>query len=266
MLVVFTAGIGFLLGASTFSWLEFLILCLGGFLVTGAANAFNQVIEKDFDKLMKRTEDRPLAAKRMTISEGVLAAGFMSLFGISLLALLNPLTALLGTFSLVIYAFIYTPVKRISPIAVLIGAIPGALPPMIGWTAATGTLGMEAFLIFGIQFLWQFPHFWAIAWLSHEDYTKAGYFLLPSPGGKDKATAFQCLLYALSLIPIGMIGYIFSIIGWFPAIIVTITGIVYTKAAWQLYQECSDEAARKLMFSSFFYLPITLLALLIGLL
>lgn len=266
MLVVFTAGIGFLLGTSTFSWEAFMLLCLGGFLVTGAANAFNQILEKDFDKLMKRTENRPLAAGRMTTSEGVMAAGFMSLFGISLLALLNPLTALIGTFSLVIYAFIYTPVKRISSIAVLIGAIPGALPPMIGWTAATGTLGMEAFLLFGIQFLWQFPHFWSIAWLSHEDYTKAGYFLLPSEGGKDKDTAFQCLLYALSLIPIGFIGFVFGIIGWLPAVIVTIMGALYTKAAWGLYQSCSNQAAKKLMFSSFFYLPITLLALLIGLL
>ena len=265
-MVVFSAGIGYVLGAGyNFSWVGLAVLCLGGFLITGASNALNQVLEKDYDSIMKRTANRPLATGRMSVSEAVMAAGFMSLIGITLLALFNPLTALIGTVSMIIYAFIYTPVKRVSPIAVLIGAIPGALPPMIGWVAATGNLGIEALALFGIQFLWQFPHFWAIAWVGNEDYTKAGYKLLPSKGGKDKQTALQCLIYTLFMLPMGVSLFWLGVTGWISAVIVTGAGLMFTYYAWKLYKECTDKAALHLMFSSFVYLPVTLIALMMDL-
>lgn len=265
LLVVFTAGIGYVIGSGQyFTWTGFILLSLGGFLITGAANALNQVLEKDYDKLMPRTANRPLPTGRMTTSTAVLSAGFMSLVGILLLATFNPLTALIGTISLIIYAFVYTPVKRISSIAVLIGAIPGALPPMIGWVAATGTMGSEAILLFAIQFVWQFPHFWAISWLQHDAYKKAGYHLLPSKGGRDKSSALQCLIYAVFLIPISLATGWIGMVSWLVVGIITLTALYYTYYAWKFYQTCTMEAAKKLMFSSFFYLPIVMIALLLG--
>jgi protoheme IX farnesyltransferase len=265
LLVVFTAGIGYVIGSGQhFTWLNLVVLSLGGFLITGAANALNQVLEKDSDKLMSRTSNRPLPTGRMTTSTAVLAAGFMSLVGITLLASFNPLTALIGTVSLIIYAFVYTPVKKISSIAVLIGAIPGALPPMIGWVAATGTLGAEAIMLFAIQFIWQFPHFWAIAWLQHDDYKKVGYHLLPSKGGRDKSSALQCLIYAIFLIPISLtVGFI-GMASWIVVGVITAAALYYIFYAWKFYQNCTMEGAKKLMFSSFFYLPIVMIALLLG--
>ena len=265
LLVVFTSGIGYVIGSGqSFSWSGLLLLSLGGFLITGAANTLNQVLEKEYDKLMPRTQNRPLASGRMTVSEAVLAAGFMSLVGIFLLAMFNPLTALIGTVSLIIYAFLYTPIKRISSIAVTIGAIPGALPPMIGWVAATGNLGSEAIILFAIQFFWQFPHFWAIGWLQHDAYKKAGYHLLPSKGGRDKSSALHCLIYALFLVPISLfVGWI-GMVGWLVVAVITITALYYAFYAWKFYQSCTMEAAKSLMFSSFFYLPIVMIAILLG--
>lgn len=265
LLVVFTAGIGYVLGSGQyFTWLNLLLLCLGGFLITGAANALNQVLEKDSDKQMPRTADRPLPMGRMTISEAVLAAGFMSLIGITLLASFNPLAALIGTVSLIIYAFVYTPVKKISSIAVLIGGIPGALPPMIGWVAATGTLSIEAIVLFAIQFIWQFPHFWAIAWLQHDDYKKVGYHLLPSKGGRDKSSALQCLIYAIFLLPISLTVGLIGMASWIVVGIITLAALYYIFYAWKFYNTCTMEGAKKLMFSSFFYLPIVMITLLLG--
>lgn len=265
LLVVFTAGIGYALGSGPyFTWLNLVLLSLGGFLITGAANALNQVLEKDTDKIMPRTENRPLPTGRMTISEAVLAAGFMSLIGITLLASFNPLAALIGTISLIIYAFVYTPVKKISSIAVLIGAIPGALPPMIGWVAATGTLGPEAIILFAIQFVWQFPHFWAIAWLQHDDYKKVGYHLLPSKGGRDKSSALQCLIYAIFLIPISLAVGIIGMASWIVVGIITAAALYYIFYAWKFYNTCTMDGAKKLMFSSFFYLPVVMVTLLLG--
>ncbi len=260
--MVFSAGIGYLLAAPVFSWGELLVLCLGGFLVTGAANALNQVLEQDLDKQMARTAKRPLATGRMTTNEAVLLAGLMSLVGITLLAFFNALTGLLGMISLIFYAFIYTPMKRVSPVAVTIGAIPGAFPPMIGWVAVTGTLDPEALILFGIQFMWQFPHFWAIAWLRYEDYAKAGFFLLPTRK-RDKVSAMQALLYALFLIPIAVMPYFMGLTGIFSMVIVGLISIYYAFTAWKLYKDLSREAARKLMFTSFFYLPAVLIVLLI---
>lgn len=267
LLVVFTSAIGFVIGSGQyFAWKDLFLLSLGGFLVTGAANALNQVFEKDYDKLMPRTENRPLPTGRMTTSNAVLAAGFMSLAGISILASFNFLAALVGTISLILYAFVYTPMKRISSIAVLIGAIPGGLPPMIGCIAATGTLGPEAILLFAIQFIWQFPHFWAIAWLQHDSYKKAGYHLLPSKDGRDKSSALQCLVYAIFLVPISLVAGWIGMVSWGVVSVLVIAALYYTFYAWKFYQTCTMDDAKKLMFSSFFYLPVVMIALLLGVL
>lgn len=265
LLVVFTSGIGYVIGSGQyFTWSGLFLLCFGGFLITGSANALNQVLEKEYDKMMPRTSNRPLPTGRMTISTAVLTAGFMSLLGIILLSAFNPLTALIGTVSLIIYAFVYTPIKRISSFAVTVGAIPGALPPMIGWVAATGTIGSEAIILFAIQFFWQFPHFWAIGWLQHDAYKKAGYHLLPSKGGRDKSSALHCLIYAIVLIPISLFVGWTGMVSWLVVGIITITALYYTYYAWKFYQSCTMEAAKQLMFSSFFYLPIVMIALLLG--
>ena len=263
LLVVFSAVMAYLIVAQgAINWMAILFLALGGFLVTGAANALNQVLEKDYDRLMPRTQDRPLAAGRMNTSEAVMAAGFMSLVGIVFLALFNPWTATLGMLALISYAFLYTPLKRVSPLAVFVGAIPGALPVLIGCTAAQGEITALALVLFGIQFMWQFPHFWAIAWLAHDDYAKAGYYLLPSTSGKrDSNTGLQSFLFALLLIVVSVIPYFMGITGWWSALVVLVLGGVYAGYGWKLYKTCSKLAARKLMFCSFFYLPITLIVL-----
>jgi protoheme IX farnesyltransferase len=263
LLVVFSACITFALGASFITWQAMLILGVGGFLITGAANALNQVLEKEYDKLMSRTANRPLAAGRMEVQEAVLMAGLMTVGGILLLSAFNPQTAVLGALSLVSYAFVYTPMKRVSPAAVWIGAIPGALPMAIGWVAATGTLGNEAIFLFGLQFFWQFPHFWAIAWVAYKDYANGGFFLLPSKkeDGRDKSTALQTVFYALCLLPMSILPYYLDISGYIACSIMFFSGVVYTWYAINLYLKCTDKAARKLMFASFVYLPIVLLSL-----
>jgi protoheme IX farnesyltransferase len=264
-LVVFSACITFILGASVFKWQDLVVLGLGGFFVTGAANALNQVLEKDYDKLMKRTENRPLATGRMEISEAVLVAGLLSVAGLLLLSSFNPLTAVLGALSLVSYSFIYTPMKRVSPVAVWIGAIPGALPMAIGWVAAGNNLGPEALFLFSLQFFWQFPHFWAIAWVAYKDYSNAGFYLLPSKkiDGRDKSTALQTVFYALCLLPMSFLPVYFNISGYIACMVMLIMGIFYLTYAIKLYLECTDKAARKLMFASFAYLPVVLIVLIL---
>lgn len=263
LLVVFSAAMAYLIAVSgNVNWGVFTALCIGGCLVTGAANTLNQVLERDTDKLMTRTANRPLPAQRMKISEAVMIAGFSSLVGIIFLAMINPWTAFLGTLSLILYAFLYTPMKRISPIAVFIGAIPGALPTMIGCVAAQGGLTTLAIVLFGIQFMWQFPHFWAIAWVGHEDYTNAGFRLLPSKNGeRDSNVGLQSFFFALMLIAVSLMPYFMGVTGIISAVIVAVIGIIYAGFAWNLYKKCTKEAALKLMFSSFVYLPIALIAL-----
>lgn len=240
-------------------------LFLGGFAVTGASNALNEVLEKDLDKLMKRTMDRPVATGRMGIPEAVLAAGVMGVTGIAILwYMFNPIAALLGGLSLLSYSFIYTPLKRISPVAVFVGAIPGAMPPLIGWVAATGSINSAAVVLFTIQFLWQFPHFWAIAWVAEADYRKAGFRLLPSKGGKDKFTALQSILYITALLPVSLLP-VWQ--GWVSAgagVALAMAGIMFLLAAVKLFRTCDDKDARKLMFASIIYLPVALTAILLG--
>lgn len=263
MLVVFSSVMAYLIAGQGFiNWVGVIILSLGGILVTGAANTLNQVLERDTDKLMKRTAERPLAAGRMTVSEAVMAAGFMSLFGIMFLAMFNAWAALLGMVSLILYAFVYTPMKRITPLAVVIGAIPGALPMMIGCVAMQGGLTTLAIALFGLQFLWQFPHFWAIAWLAFDDYKNAGFHLLPSKRGvKDRNAGLQSFIYALALIPVSLAPYFMGLTGITSAVVLLICGGIYAFFGWDFYKKCTRASALRLMFSSFFYLPIVLFAL-----
>lgn len=261
--VVFSAIMAYVIAFDgTASWSGIIVLGLGGFLVTAAANTLNQVLEREYDKLMKRTANRPLAAGRMSVSEAVIIAGLTCLSGTALLAMFNPWTGLLGMISMVLYAFVYTPMKRVTPNAVAVGAIPGALPLMIGCVAAQGGMTTLAIVLFVLQFLWQFPHFWAIAWVGDEDYKKAGFNLLPSKNAQlDSSIGGQSMIYALFLIPVGLMPYWLGVTGMTSAIIVTIASIIYTFFSWNLYKKCTKEAALKLMFSSFFWLPVVLFAL-----
>lgn len=261
--VVFSSVMAFLIaGSGPVSWSALLILALGGFLVTGAANALNQVLEKDYDRLMKRTAGRPLAAGRMSVSEAVMAAGLMSLFGICLLALFNPWAAFFGMVALLSYAFLYTPLKRLTPLAVVVGAVPGALPTLIGAAAAQGHLSTLAFVLFGIQFFWQFPHFWSIGWLGYDDYVKAGYKLLPSAGGeRDRNTGLQSFIYALFLLPTGAMPFLLGVSGALSALFIALLTLAYAGLSWNFYRKNDRRAALTLMFFSFIYLPLTLLAL-----
>jgi len=260
--VVFSSIMAFLIAADTISLTALLILAAGGFLVTGAANTLNQVLEKDYDRLMKRTAERPIAAGRMSVSEGVLAAGMMSLFGITFLAMFNPWTAFFGTFSLVLYAFVYTPMKRISPAAVLVGAVPGALPTLIGCVAAQGSLTTLALTLFVLQFLWQFPHFWSIGWLGFEDYSKAGYRIVPvqEDGQRDRVIGLQALVYAALLMPVSTVPYFLGVSGLVSAGIVLLLSVFYTVFSYRFYKKWDRKSALQLMFYSFFFIPTALVA------
>ncbi len=256
--VVFTALMGFLFATGmSFDWSSMLLLALGGFLVTGSSNTINQILEKDFDKLMKRTKDRPLAARRMGVPEAVLLAGVTGVAGLGILAIaFNPLSAFIGALALLSYAFIYTPLKRFSPIAVFVGAIPGALPPVIGWVAATGEIGMIGYMLFSIQFLWQFPHFWAIGWIGYDDYRKAGYKLLPTADGKGKRTAFHIIVYTVFLTMVSLLPYFFGAVGMLSMIVFLLGGLMMLYYGVKLFREATDKAALKVMFASIVYLPI----------
>ncbi|MBC8047509.1 MAG: protoheme IX farnesyltransferase [Fimbriimonadaceae bacterium] len=259
-IVVFSAGIGYVFAGGEMH--NFSLFLLAGFLITAAANTLNQIIEQDTDKLMHRTADRPLAAGRMQNTEAIIAAGIMAIAGVGLMwYLFNPVAALLGALSLLSYAFIYTPVKKLSPIAVFIGAFPGAIPPVIGWAAATGNITTDAMILFAIQFFWQFPHFWSIAWVAYDDYANAGFYLLPSAGGRSKASAFHIVTYTILLIPVSMIPFMIGLTGNISAIIILITGILFLYQAAILYKTCETKHAKALMFGSFLYLPVVLLAL-----
>lgn len=257
--VVFSAIMAFLIANnSEIIWLDVAILAFGGLLITGAANALNQVLEKDFDLLMERTQTRPVATGRMSVSEAVMAAGLMGLTGIVFLASFNPWTALFGMMALLSYAFLYTPMKRVSTAAIAIGAFPGALPVLIGCVAFQGELTTLALGLFALQFLWQFPHFAAIGWLGFKDYKKAGYQFVT---GQDKSVGMQSMIYALLLIPVGLIPFYSGMTGITSAIIVSVLAVIYAWFAWNLYQKNTRKAALQLMFSSFFYLPLTLIIL-----
>ncbi|MBC7865780.1 MAG: protoheme IX farnesyltransferase [Bacteroidia bacterium] len=267
-LVIFSAILSYFAVVKEVNWLAVLMLFLGGFLITGASNGFNQVMEKELDKLMNRTKNRPLPTSRLNNTEALIFCFLCTVAGIALLWFFtNPLSALLGLLSVILYTLVYTPLKLKTPFAVFVGAFPGALPPMIGAVAATqgfGELKFVAWVLFFVQFMWQFPHFWAIAWVSHDDYQRAGFFMLPTRSGRSKNSAFQILIYALFLIPISIMPSIFRFTGWISGGIIFVCGIIFFLQALKLYKECSIEAARKLMFGSFFYLPIVQLLIMAG--
>ena len=264
-LVAFSSGFGYSLAASgSIDWFILSMLCVGGFLISGASVTINQIIERDFDKLMTRTENRPLPSFRVSVNESLAVTIVTALVGFALLIqFTNPITVWLSILSMVLYCFVYTPLKRVGPVAVFVGAIPGALPPLLGWTAATGLISVEALIIFGIQFIWQFPHFWAIAWVSDADYKKAGFKLLPSGGGKDMNTAVQIMSYTLFLLPLGLLPAKFGITGINSAIIATVCGVLFLYQTFQLMKDKSRKSALRIMFGSFFYLPIVQIAYLL---
>ena len=229
----------------------------GGFLITGAANALNQALEKGYDARMSRTANRPLPSGRMDESTAVLIAGVMSVFGLIILANLSLWSALLGAFSLLLYAFVYTPLKRVSSVAVFIGAIPGALPVLIGTVSAQGELTTLGLCLFAIQFFWQFPHFWAISWLGHQDYIKAGFKITPSLGDvPTNTTGFQAFIYSLFLIPVCFLIWYFNITESASLFLFLLFSIVYIILSFRLYSSNNKKSALTLLFFSFFYIPI----------
>jgi heme o synthase len=265
LLVAFSCGFGYLLASGgSVDWYKLLILTAGGFLLSGASVGINQIIEKDFDKLMTRTQARPLPAGRLNVQEATSFVMLVFSVSIALLGIYtNMLTVVLSLISMLLYCFAYTPLKRVGPVAVFVGAIPGALPPLLGWVAATGSITHEALIIFGIQFIWQFPHFWAIAWIADEDYKKAGFKLLPSGGGKDLNTAIQIMIYTLFLIPLGLLPATFGITGLNSALVVTVCGVAFLAQTFTLMKTGSRQSALRIMFGSFLYLPIVQIAYLL---
>ncbi|MFT6135511.1 MAG: protoheme IX farnesyltransferase [Cyclobacteriaceae bacterium] len=264
-LVTFSSAFGYLLGyQGVLNWEQFLWFCIGGFLITGSSVTINQVLEIPYDALMKRTVNRPLPTSKLTAQAAIIYSCILALTGtIILLYFTNTLTAVVALSSLFLYAFVYTPLKRVGPIAVFVGAIPGALPPLIGWIAATGQISYEALIIFGIQFIWQFPHFWAIAWVSDEDYKKAGFRLLPGGGKKDLNTAINIMIYTLFLLPLGLLPSYFGLTGITSAVIATMCGVLFLSQTFLLMKDNSKKSALKIMFSSFIYLPIVQIAYLV---
>jgi protoheme IX farnesyltransferase len=276
-LVVFSASVTFLMGSRMqvsrgdipgIAWGDWLILILGGFLVTSAANCFNEIIEVDLDKLMTRTKDRPMPAGTMTTGQGLVLGLVMGMLGTWLLGKLNLETGLLSVFSILLYAFAYTPLKRKSPIAVFVGAIPGALPPLIGYLAALGRNTsfqpvdyQIAVILFLVQFVWQFPHFWAIAWVLDDDYKKAGFRLLPTTK-RDKISALITFISTIILIPVSLLPTFYGFGGYYVALISVAIGLYFAFTAFKLFLNRDLESARKVMFGSFIYLPLVQLALL----
>jgi heme o synthase len=263
-LVAFSCAFGFVLGSEVINYFVLTMLFIGGFLLSGASVIVNQIIEKDLDKLMSRTMGRPLPTGRLTVQESLTFSVICLVAGLGILMVYtNILTALLSLLSMILYSFLYTPLKRVGPIAVFVGAIPGALPPLLGWTAATGVITHEALIIFGIQFIWQFPHFWAIAWVADDDYKKAGFKLLPSGGQKDLNTAIQIMIYTMCLIPLGLLPAAFGITGTMSAIVATVCGVLFFAQTFSLMRSGDRRSALKIMFGSFLYLPIVQIAYLL---
>lgn len=273
IMVVFSSVISYLLAPKVveYEWRMIFLLFAGGLLVTGSANAINQVTEKNTDAQMKRTSTRPIASGRMSETEGWIFAFLIGAAGVYILGTyFNWLSAGLAAFSLFLYAFIYTPLKKVNSIAVLVGAVPGALPCLIGWAAGDDQLSAGGWVLFAFQFLWQFPHFWAIAWIAHKDYSAAGFKLLPSEQGPTKYTALQTVIYSLLLFPatlipffIGMSSYN-NVSGAIALVLIIAANIFMVMRCVMLYKTMEVSAARKVMFGSYLYLPVILLALLMS--
>lgn len=264
-LVVFSAVITYLTVADQIDWSKALVLALGGLLVTASANGFNQILEKDLDKLMERTKNRPLPTQVLTVSEAFVACTLSGLAGtVMLWVYTNPLCGILGFISIVLYAIVYTPLKRVTPLSVFVGAFPGALPTLIGGVAATegfGSFGFFALLLFLIQFVWQFPHFWSLAWFNEEDYARADFHLLPSKNGKDNFSKFQILLYSAFLLLVSVFPFVFGLVGLLSTLVAIFCGLALLLQAYNFYKLPGDAQARKLFLVTLVYLPVVQVAL-----
>jgi protoheme IX farnesyltransferase len=263
-LVVFSASISFLIGSQiitaanpdgVINWVNWAKLIVGGFLITGAANGFNEIIEKDLDRLMTRTADRPLPARRMNNGQALVISLLMGVCGTYLLGSLNLLTGFLSVFAIILYAFVYTPLKQKTPISVFVGAIPGALPPLIGYVAANPTIDQIALILFGIQFMWQFVHFWAIAWVLDDDYKLAGFRLLPT-GKRDRASAVVTFIFAVALVPVSILPTYYGHGGYYVGGVSLICSLIFLYQSFVLMRTLEIKSARQLMFGSFIYLPV----------
>jgi protoheme IX farnesyltransferase len=259
--VVFSSLAGYLLavGADGFSFKVLGLLALGGYFMVGASNAFNQIIERDLDALMDRTKNRPIPSGRMSVTTAFIIASVFTLLGIGILYVINPRTAMFGAISIFLYTCVYTPLKTKTPLAVFVGALPGAIPFMLGWVAATNKFGIEPGILFMIQFFWQFPHFWAIGWFLFDDYKKGGFYMLPT-GKKNKATALQIIMYTvwlilISILPVaGLTGELkLSIVA---AILVFIAGVGLLFYGVQLYRKMDKKSAKALMLASVGYITL----------
>ena len=254
--VVFSGVFGYCLAVSQINWWKIAILVIASVGMTGAANIINQIIEKDSDKVMKRTAVRPLPTGRLTVREAATFA--FVLFGMACylyVQFFNIRAAALAVLSLLLYGFVYTPLKRKGQIAVFVGALPGAFPPMIGWVAATNQFGWVPGILFAVQFFWQFPHFWSIGWLAFDEYKKAGIQMMPG-NGKTTQTAFRIMIYTLFLIPIGWLPFLLGVTGIYSALVAMLGGILFLAQTFHLMRTCTDKAALQMMFGSLLYLPI----------
>ena len=257
--VLFSSVAGYLLGTDLVSVAEVILLCIGGYSMVGASNVYNQIIEKDLDVLMNRTKNRPIPSGRMSVQLAFIIAVSLTIIGIIALYIINPITAMFGSVCIFMYVSLYTPLKTKTPLSVFVGAFPGAIPFMLGWVAATGSFGIEPGTLFMIQFFWQFPHFWAIAWFLFDDYEKAGFFMLPT-GKRDKSTALQAVLYTLwtvlaSLIPVfGVTGklYLTPLSG----VLIGLIGLVFLYFSIRLYRYRSNKAAKHFMLVSVSYITL----------
>lgn len=257
--VVFSSVAGYLLGVDEVNYTTVFLLALGGYFMVGASNAYNQIIEKDLDALMDRTKNRPIPAGRMTVRTAFIIATIFTVLGISILYYINPQTAMFGAISIFLYTCAYTPLKTKTPIAVFVGAIPGAIPFMLGWVAATNEFGIEPGTLFALQFFWQFPHFWAIGWFLYNDYKKGGFFMLPT-GKQDKGTAVQTIMYTVWTILISIVP-VFGVTGklelsYVAATIVFALGLFMLYYAIQLFKKMTEKAAKQLMLASVLYITL----------
>jgi protoheme IX farnesyltransferase len=265
LMVVFSSLVGYYVAPNVgFDIVNLLLLFLGGMLVTASANACNEIMEQHSDKLMKRTSTRPLPTGRMDVKEAMTFAAIALVSGILILWIrFNLLAAFISLFSFVLYVLAYTPLKRISNINVFVGAIPGALPALIGWAAATGTVSLGGWCLFGLQFMWQFPHFWAIAWLAHDDYKAAGLKMMPTNSKDNRFTSMQCVQYCVAILTLSILPVLTHIGGWIAVSIISVAGAYFLYRAINFYRYNDDAHARQLMFASFIYLPLVYLALII---
>ncbi len=264
-LVVFSASMAYLWATQRHvDPLTIWLLSIGGFLITGAANTFNQVIEKDSDKLMKRTLTRPLPDGRMGVTEALIFGIVIGSAGALCLFKINMLCGLLGLSAMLIYAFIYTPLKKVTPLTIVPGAVAGSLPVVIGCVAATGSITVGAVILFAIQFIWQFPHTWSIAWLLDDEYHKAGIRMLPTAGGRNKASAIIILLSTFLIIPAGLLLYMYQSAGVNVTWLLVLAGVGFSGFAYKLYTDRTNKNALRLMFSSFAYLPFVLMVLVLA--